>query len=309
MSRPLQSERMATHQNFLIGGHLVSIGCMAADDAFLHLLPSFAPFILREEASLGDTPTLLSLTICQSLPPTSGRKLLRPFDTGNGVATLYQLPGEGYEIEMADGEGKTCSILSAHEDFTKCLCALSGTPVQRAFGLNSALMTAYAFAAGRHDTLLVHASCITHEGKAYPFMAPSGTGKSTHTALWLTHVDGAQLLNDDNPIVRLERDGVFVYGSPWSGKTPCYRPQRMPLGALTQIRRAPSNAMARLHPAPAFAALLTACPSMCWDTGANRRTHDTLSRLIATIPVFTLRCLPNGEAALLCHETLAQCNG
>ena len=63
-------------------------------------------------------------------------------------------------------------------------------------------------------------------------MGKSGTGKSTHSRLWLENVPGATLLNDDNPIVRLTLVGAIVYGSPWSGKTPCYKNESAPLAGV-----------------------------------------------------------------------------
>jgi hypothetical protein len=174
----------------------------------------------------------------------------------------------------------------------------------RAFGLNDALMLAYAFAGSYHHTLLVHASTIAFQGLGYPFIAQSGTGKSTHSSLWMKHIEGAELMNDDNPIIRLE-DGVpYIYGSPWSGKTPCYRNVRMPLGAITRIERAPRNWIERLAPVQAFATLLPACSSMKWDERIYSLLCDAITTIIETTPVYTLHCLPDAEAARVCHQAL-----
>lgn len=48
--------------------------------------------------------------------------------------------------------------------------------------------------------ILLHSSCVVVDGAAYAFSADSGTGKSTHTALWLKHFGNrAYMLNDDKP--------------------------------------------------------------------------------------------------------------
>ena len=89
--------------------------------------------------------------------------------------------------------------------------------------VDNAMMITFALATACADTLLFHASVVSCHGKAYMFLGPSGTGKSTHSQLWIKHIEGSRLINDDNPVVRLQDDGrVMVYGSPWSGKTPCY---------------------------------------------------------------------------------------
>lgn len=54
-----------------------------------------------------------------------------------------------------------------------------------------------------YDGLFFHSSALMFDGKAYIFSAPSGTGKSTHTALWQRHFGGrVQMINDDKPIIR-----------------------------------------------------------------------------------------------------------
>ena len=91
---------------------------------------------------------------------------------------------------------------------------------------------------------------ITRQHKAYLFLGPSGTGKSTHAQLWLQHIKDTQLINDDNPVIR----GNMVYGSPWSGKTPCYRKVRYPLGGLVVLSQAPHNKICRINGVQAYAA-------------------------------------------------------
>ena len=70
-----------------------------------------------------------------------------------------------------------------------------------------------------HGGISVHASAVAHLDRAYLFMGKSGTGKSTHASLWLSCFQDSELLNDDNPIIRIQKQTAYVYGSPWSGKT------------------------------------------------------------------------------------------
>lgn len=63
--------------------------------------------------------------------------------------------------------------------------------------------------------ILLHSSCVVVDGVAYAFSADSGTGKSTHTALWLKHFGNrAYMLNDDKPAIRLVGDRVYACGTP-----------------------------------------------------------------------------------------------
>ena len=55
-----------------------------------------------------------------------------------------------------------------------------------------------------YNGMMIHSSAVVVDGKAYLFSAPSGTGKSTHTAFWLKKFgDRAYILNDDKPAVRV----------------------------------------------------------------------------------------------------------
>ena len=176
----------------------------------------------------------------------------------------------------------------------------------RRFGLNNALMMMYAFRGSFFDTLLIHASLVRNNGYGYALIAQSGTGKSTHTSLWLKHIDGSDLMNDDNPIVRIIDNKPMIYGSPWSGKTPCYRNIKAPLGAITKIDRAKQNSVERLSPTIAFSQILPSCSSMKWDKVVFRNTYDTVIKLIEAIPsVNVLHCLPDEDAARTCYNAIA----
>lgn len=100
----------------------------------------------------------------------------------------------------------------------------------------------FALSTADKGTVLFHAAVVSHEGRGYMFLGPSGTGKSTHASLWLKYIDGTELVNDDNPVVRITDDGqATVFGSPWSGKTPCYRHVSYPLGGIVMLSQAPYN--------------------------------------------------------------------
>ena len=269
----------------------------------LWLLPSFGSFKSDEEAD----DYFFTLTVDDTLRPSKEKKLVRKFDTGNGDTLVYQLPNGGYQYIIRDIHNRDCCLLITNDRFNDCHCALNGDWTMRSFGLNDALMLVFAFAGSFRQTMLIHASCVVLGDWGYPFTAQSGTGKSTHTSLWLKHIEGAELLNDDNPIIRiLDDDQPYVYGSPWSGKTPCYRNRRARLGAVTRIDRAPQNSIERLKPIQAFASLLPACSSMKWDPTIYRNLCDAVTRVIETTPVYTLHCLPDEEAARVCCAALTK---
>ena len=118
------------------------------------------------------------------------------------------------------------------------------------------------------------------------------------------HISGAQLLNDDSPIVRVVEGVPTVFGSPWSGKTPCYRNESYPIAAFVRLAQAPHNRIARLPVVRAIGALLPSCPpAFAYDAQLQDNICDTLSQLIARVPVYQLECLPDADAARLSFET------
>lgn len=238
--------------------------------------------------------------------PKDQRCRIRVFDTGNGDTAVDRLEDGGYQFIIKDIRGRACCLLIADKAFAHCRCALNGDGMMRSFGLNSALMLAYAFATGGRQTLLIHASLVRHQGRGYAFVAKSGTGKSTQVAMWLRCIPGCDLMNDDNPVVRVIGSEVMIYGSPWSGKTPCYRQVKAPLGAITQIDRAPANSVDRLSPLQALAILLPSCSSMKWDERLHGQVCDTMSEVIGLTPIYMLHCLPNEEAARVCCRAIAK---
>ena len=172
------------------------------------------------------------------------------------------------------------------------------------FALTNCMMLLYTSCTAAHDTLMTHSSVIRYKGRGYMFLGKSGTGKSTHSSLWLKYIEGAELLNDDNPIIRIIDGKARVYGSPWSGKTPCYKNIDAPLGAIVRLSQAPENKITRLGVLQAFAALMPSCSCMKWDHDAVSATHRTLEKVVSSTPIYGLDCLPDEDAAITCRDAV-----
>lgn len=156
----------------------------------------------------------------------------------------------------------------------------------------------------------IHASVIAYDGKAVLFLGESGTGKSTHTALWRKHIRGAILLNDDSPILWAGQDErgspfAFAYGAPWSGKTPCYKKEMLPVAAIVRLKQAPANNMRRLSKLEAFSALYpSAPPAFAQETQLTDGVCKIISNTIQSVPFYQLECLPDADAAQLACKTI-----
>lgn len=291
--------------HFRIAELPISISFAESDYNGIKLIPSFLPFQCN---SCEAENLLFHLHVDDSIRPIpkAQRERIREVDTGNGITIVDLLADGGYQFIIRNVFGADCCLLITNSDFSECRCALNGNFSTRSFGLNNAIMLIYAFASSPLDTVLIHASLVRHAGRGYAFTAKSGTGKSTHVNLWLKYIPDCDLMNDDNPVVRVIDGQAYIFGSPWSGKTPCYRNVKAPLGALTLIDRASTNSIEREGPLNSFALLLCSVSSMKWDANIYNNVCDTLKHVIETTPIYTLHCRPDQEAAEVCHNAIAK---
>lgn len=168
-----------------------------------------------------------------------------------------------------------------------------------------ALWTSYAMMGIKLGAVPVHSSVVVCNGKAVMCLGESGTGKSTHTRLWLQNIANTHLLNDDSPILSLANGEVHIYGSPWSGKTDCYLQENYPIAGLLRLEQRKENSIRRLGVVESFAALQPSCPpSLAKDEQCTDLLVDFISHVIEHVPIYRMGCLPNADAAHLSHKTL-----
>lgn len=168
--------------------------------------------------------------------------------------------------------------------------------------LSSMLRIAFAQAILLRDGISIHASSVAVGGRAFLFLGKSGTGKSTHARMWLRNIPGSHLLNDDNPALRVVDGEVFAFGTPWSGKTPCYRNESFPVGGIARLVRSDVDIFTKKDDVAAFVALLPSCSVVRSDTALHSRLCDTITKIIELTPVGVLECLPDDEAAIVCYN-------
>lgn len=154
------------------------------------------------------------------------------------------------------------------------------------------------------DGMMLHASAMVLDGKAYLFTAACGTGKSTHTRLWLESFPDAFILNDDKPALRLENGRLYAYGTPWSGKTARNRNIRVELGGVCVLRRGTENKIAPYAGRAALHDILeqTVRPR---DPSMMVKLLDILDRLLALVPVWKLECNMEPEAAVVSYNAMS----
>ena len=286
-------------KSFKVAGHVFSFSIPKGHSLWKQL-KQYAPFEIS-----GDDNPIFELEIVESLPELPANEVyVGNEEPGEPVIRLYN-DEENWAFEMAPYSGRPiCGKALSNKNFTKAQLMI--THAQNAlFALNNAAMLMYAFRTSSMDTLEVHASVIVNGGKAFLWMAKSGTGKSTHSKLWLKHIPGSHLLNDDNPIVRVHEDGnVVIYGSPWSGKTPCYKNEHYPAGAFVEIKRSPDNNIIRKNLFESYALLYSSSSGLKNNRAMADGLHSTFEKIATKVPCYTLECRPDEEAAKVSSSEL-----
>ena len=290
---------MSTFQYYTVAGH-----CFAVKLRKPLCAENYAPFAST------DGSALFTLEEMAALPTLALEPLYLPQAQDDEAAhiDLYTArwnAGHGLCFVLAPCAGhKPCARLLVDRERRQGWIQIDNEQ-QRDFATDSSLMMLYALFTADRQTLLMHSSTVVKSGIGYLFLGISGTGKSTHSRLWMETLDGVTLLNDDNPVIRIADDGTArVHGTPWSGKTPCYLNHSVPIGGIVDLEQAKCNAIVRLSPSEAYAAILSSSSGLKSDGATADGMHDTLSALLAQVPCWHLRCLPDHAAAQLCHATV-----
>lgn len=289
---------MTKIKSYTVAGHTFCISMEKDEKLWCNMAPSYSPFEKRSDCN-----ALFVLTVTDSIPYREAEVILWDSNIKEEEAKLdVYRTSYGYLFEMRTPFANNLNCrLHISDDFHIGEVSLSGIDLQRLYGLNSAVMLCYMLATASLDTLLMHASTVVNEGKAYLFLGRSGTGKSTHSRLWLQYIAGTKLLNDDHPIIRIDLQGdAIAYGSPWSGKTVCYHNESAPIEAIVRIAQAPENCIRALSPVESYASLLTSSAGVLWEKELADSKDRTLQKIISRIPCLRLKCLPDEAAARLC---------
>lgn len=283
---------------FLVAGKYFRVHFTDGTDG-RRLLHSYAPFFVKEAKD----ELMLDMEVGPGLVDTEAEgNTIGTFDVGGNNHSVYLLADGGYKMVIDTLEGSRACAFRTNADFSRCHVSLFGSDGDKAFGLNNAVMIAFAFSGAHHRLLLFHSSVTMNNGRAYMFLGKSGTGKSTHSDLWVKHIAGSEILNDDNPAVILKDEGVFVCGTPWSGKRNYYKQLTVPVGAIVRLEQAPHNEIHREGKLQAFASLLSSVSSMIWDKPSYDAICDTLSAVAMKVPVFHLKNRPEEAAARMSHD-------
>ena len=264
----------------------------------LDILPqqmyNLEPFITNDD-SYAKIRTICDIKCgCTIRDVDAGPTITNTFD---GKTMNLWLAADFYRVTLRfNGSENTYSMEADNGWRTVSTDCKAGTETD-CMALEDFIMISFIYSAAYYDTVLINASSVAVDSSAAVFIGPSGIGKSTHSRLWLRYVDGSRLLNDDQPALRIMPDGnVYVYGTPWSGKTDCYRNERAKLKAVFRMRQAGVNKAVRLDGTKAFCALLDMTSLIKSDSASFSKISDTVAYIAGKVDICMLYNRPEKEA-------------
>lgn len=289
--------KIADHLIRLQGEDLVSL---------VSRMEGFAPFVVDDADAQSSVLTITTEGTDAMLVPTMAEELYTfDADDDSELHSAFGTTAQGYIFRMSTPDGVVLQLWCEKGAKVAYIKSRLQNDAMSMRTVRFAIWIAFGMAVVHLDTIPVHTSTITYQGRNVLFLGESGTGKSTHTRLWRENIEGATLLNDDGPMVRVMDGVAYVYGSPWSGKTPCYKNERYPLAGCVRLSQAPYNKIRKLSVIEAYAAIHPSCPpDFAYDDYLYDGISATLDKLLELVPFYHLECLPDAAAAQLSCKTI-----
>lgn len=152
----------------------------------------------------------------------------------------------------------------------------------------------------------LHASCVVVGDKAYLFSADSGTGKSTHTGLWLRYLadKSPYILNDDKPALRVFDDGVYAYGTPFSGKYDISENRKVHVKGICFLEQSDTNAIWKLESSKAIQLFLEQTTYHLSQENMEKLL-DVLEVIMENVPIYKMQCNISQEAVKMSYEMMS----
>lgn len=156
-----------------------------------------------------------------------------------------------------------------------------------------------------HSGFVLHASAVVYKGNAYLFSALSGTGKSTHTHLWINNFEGSFILNDDKPLIREIEGKFYACGTPFSGKSDENENMTVPLRALVWLKRGEQNQIREVDADYAMKYFFSEIMRMR-NPKLMKKQLALVSRVMDKVRMFELCCNMDNSAAKTAYNGIEE---
>jgi len=145
------------------------------------------------------------------------------------------------------------------------------------------------------SVMLMHGAVVCNGDDAYMFTAPSGEGKTTRAHLFLETHPNSFILNGDKPFIKVMKDRVLVYSSPWKGKEDEGVNAFATLKAIFLLERHEHTILTELNIQEAFDFLLSQTCMPSKDENA-KKVLELLHSMQGKVRVFRYQSPPTEES-------------
>jgi len=156
----------------------------------------------------------------------------------------------------------------------------------------------------KYSVLLFHGCVVALNGKAYMFIAKSGTGKTTHANLWLKNIKDSYILNGDKPLLLFRDKKIYVCGTPWQGKENFGKNEILPLDGICILERGENNSISSVPFKDAFSKLIV--HSHHPQDNKNMMATLDLMQNFKNTNIYCLKCNMDNEAAFTAYRKMVK---
>jgi hypothetical protein len=183
-----------------------------------------------------------------------------------------------------------------------CTSQFSRTLIERIF---HAIRFTFLIKAQAHGLFAIHSASLLYKERAWLFSGSSGTGKSTHTALW-QKLFQTSALNGDLNLIGIVNNQPYIYGIPWCGTSGIYTHLNYPLGGVVFLKQHSIDEVVSLSEDEKQLFLTHRMISPTWKPDMLDKNLSFASRLADRIQVFCLNCTKEDSAAILIKQEIDQ---
>ena len=220
-----------------------------------------------------------------------------------GIDNIYEYAERFCKRYIIDKDSVLDFTVSVTEKDIDAEIAVSEIEVSRGYAETICIYRAICDKVLReYNGMLLHSAVIEYEGRGYAFSAKSGTGKSTHIALWKKAFgESVRIVNGDKPIIRRIGGKLYAFGTPWCGKEGFGENTSVALSAICFIERAAEN---KITPMSAESAVSMVFSQILFPSDLEEfdKTASFLDAMLKEVPCYLLSCNMHVDAAITAYN-------